>query len=42
MRHRTYVRHQLRKLRNYLLLLIPVGLLAWIALWLGDLLYAAY
>jgi hypothetical protein len=42
MRHRTYVGRQLRKLRNYLLLLIPAGLLAWIALWLGDLLYAAY
>ena len=42
MRRRTcYVRHQLGKLRNYLLLLIPAGLLAWIALWL-DLLYAAY
>src|SRR2546430_1711427 len=37
MRHRTHVR---RQLRNYLLLLIPVGLLAWIALLLGDLLDA--
>jgi len=27
---------------RYLLLLIPIGLLAWIALWLGDLLEAAY
>jgi len=37
MRHRTHVRHQfLRKLRNYLLLLIPAGLLAWLALRLVD------
>ena len=43
--HRSVISNEtphLRKLRNYLLLLIPAGLLAWIALWLGDLLYAAY
>ena len=37
MRHRTQVEHQvLRKLRNYLLLLIPAGLLAWLTFRLVD------
>jgi hypothetical protein len=37
------MRHRIRrKLRNYLLLLIPAWLLAWITLSLVDLLDAAY